>query len=265
MKKWINYFFWVLLLGGIIAVFIYANKQRANYQNTDPKITIHTDGEHVFITKEELILFLKEKGLFRLGQTYSSTLLNAIEKMLVDLPEVKSVNVYSSVNGALFIDVTLRNPIVHVYNQFNESFYLDEGGYIVPANYLHPARVLVANGYIEDRISSPNVNEIINNDSLKTIYKIDNLFHISKYVCNDPLLQPLIGQVYRRKNGDFVLVPIVGGQQIIFGSANTEEEIEEKFKKLKIFYKEGIPYEGWNTYSEINLKYAKQIVCTKKE
>jgi len=42
-------------------------------------------------------------------------------------------------------------------------------------------------------------------------------------------------------------------------------EIENKFEKLKIFYKEAIPYEGWSTYSEISLKYDKQIVCKKKE
>ena len=35
------------------------------------------------------------------------------------------------------------------------------------------------------------------------------------------------------------------------------------FYRLKVFYKEAIPYEGWNQYDEINLKYKKQIVCNK--
>ena len=35
------------------------------------------------------------------------------------------------------------------------------------------------------------------------------------------------------KKGDFVLIPLVGGQKIIFGSAKTENEVKEKFEKLK--------------------------------
>jgi len=47
-------------------------------------------------------------------------------------------------------------------------------------------------------------------------------------------------------------------QLILFGPM---DEIEEKFKKLKLFYKEVLPKKGWNTYSSINLKYKNQIVC----
>ena len=78
-------------------------------------------------------------------------------------------------------------------------------------------------------------------------------------------MQSLIGQVHRESTGDFVLIPLVGDQKIIFGSAFSDDEVKEKFEKLKIFYKEAIPFEGWNKYSEISLKYDKQIVCKKKE
>jgi len=78
-------------------------------------------------------------------------------------------------------------------------------------------------------------------------------------------LQSLIGQIHRKHNGDFVLIPQVGGQKIVFGTAFSDLEVEEKFRKLKVFYKEAIPYEGWNTYEEISLKYNKQIVCKKKK
>jgi cell division protein FtsQ len=41
--------------------------------------------------------------------------------------------------------------------------------------------------------------------------------------------------------------------------------VREKFEKLKIFYREAIPYEGWDKYEEINLKFKRQIVCKKSE
>jgi len=74
----------------------------------------------------------------------------------------------------------------------------------------------------------------------------------------------LIGQSYLEKNGDFVLIPIVGDLKIVFGPANSDKSVIDKFTRLKIFYKEGIPYEGWQKYTEINLKYDGQIVCRKR-
>ena len=62
-----------------------------------------------------------------------------------------------------------------------------------------------------------------------------------------------------------MLVPRVGEQKIIFGSALSNEEVKVKFRKLADFYKEGIPYEGWSTYDCFNLKYENQVVCSKKQ
>src|SRR5690606_37327249 len=118
---------------------------------------------------------------------------------------------------------------------------------------------------IPDRKNSISVSEIINNDTLKTNQILDQIYRISKYVCDDPFLRAQIGQVFYQKNGDFVVIPQVGSQKIIFGSAKSEDDVAKKFKKLIVFYQEGMPYEGWNTYEEINLKYDKQIVCRKKE
>jgi cell division protein FtsQ len=79
------------------------------------------------------------------------------------------------------------------------------------------------------------------------------------------LFRSLVGQIHLEKNGDFILVPLVGDQKIVFGSAYTEEEVTEKFKKLRVFYNEAMPYAGWLTYKEISLKFEDQIVCKKKE
>jgi cell division protein FtsQ len=71
--------------------------------------------------------------------------------------------------------------------------------------------------------------------------------------------------VHRVNSGDFVLVPQVGSHTIIFGSARSDEEVKEKMDKLKVFYQEGLPFEGWNKYETINLKFRNQIVCKKIE
>jgi cell division protein FtsQ len=159
----------------------------------------------------------------------------------------------------------VRKPIARIYNQYDENYYLDEDGVIMRPSSSHTARVVVVTGFIPDKINAPSVAEIINNDTLKSIQKLDDVYRISNYVCNDPLLQSLIGQIHLKKDGNFVLIPLVGRQKIVFGSAYSDEEVKLKMNKLKIFYKEGMPYEGWNKYDLINLKYKKQIVCRKAE
>ena len=59
------------------------------------------------------------------------------------------------------------------------------------------------------------------------------------------------------------MIPVVGKQRIVFGKASSVKEVEDKFQRLKVFYQEAMPYEGWNKYKEISLKYEGQVVCRK--
>ncbi len=261
MKKWVKIVGWSLFGVLVITVLFYAQKIQAETVIEQPDIVIHVNGENAFLTEDELLLRLKSKGLIFNGQAQEQLNVSAIEKFIASMTEVKNVKVFSQLGSQWKIDVDVRTPIARVFNKSGETFYLDEEGFIMKASNLHTARVVVVTGEIKDRINAENVQGIINNDSLKSIRKLDDVYRISNYVCNDPFLRSLISQIHLKKNGDFVLIPIVGGQKIVFGTANTSREVGDKFKKLKIFYQEAIPYEGWGKYEEISLKYKKQIVC----
>ena len=71
----------------------------------------------------------------------------------------------------------------------------------------------------------------------------------------------MVGQIYRAKNGDFILYPKIAEHKVILGSL---DNLEEKFSYLTIFYKEAIKKIDWTKYESINLKYKGQIICTKK-
>ena len=60
------------------------------------------------------------------------------------------------------------------------------------------------------------------------------------------------------------MIPQVGNHEIVFGAANSNKDVVAKLNKLKIFYQEGLPFEGWNKYNQINLKYKNQVVCKKR-
>ena len=265
MNRWIKISLWVLFGSGVITLGIMIRNHQNAQLVTKPEIIVHVDGENAFITASEFEERLKHKNLLYEGQTWEKLNIEAIEAYIAGISQVKTVDVFSRINGKWKIDIEMRTPIARIYNSQGESYYLDQEGMPFETIRTHVARVLVFTGEITDLYGPLSVPEIINNDSLKSIRKLDDIYRISNYVCNDPVFHSLIGQVHLKKSGDFVLIPMVGDQKIIFGSAYSEKEVEEKFRKLKVFYEEAIPYEGWNTYSEISLKYRDQIVCKKKK
>jgi cell division protein FtsQ len=260
MKKWLIRGLWIAFGIGVIVLMGFTKVAQEELIMDTPQIVIHVQGEHAFLTEDELRIQLENKGLILKDQRYEQIDIGAIEAFISSISVVKSVKVFTEIGRSWSIDVIIRKPIAHVFNKYKENFYLDADGHTM-ISPVHTARVVIVTGEIPDRKDSKPIQEIINNPALKSIQKLDDVYRISTYVCNDSLLSAQIGQIHCEKNGDFILIPQVGRQKIIFGSADSKEEVEAKFKKLKIFYKEGIPYEGWNKYEEINLKFNKQIVC----
>jgi len=265
MKSWLIPSLWTLFVMGLIFLLANIKSTLQNQFLGVPKIHIKVEGENAFLTENELLTRLKQENFLFVDQKVKELETERIERFILKMNEVKSVDVFTHFGGDWSINLELRKPIARVFNNTGQSFYLDSDGFVMKTSLGHTARVVVVTGNVPDLETSESVKDIINNDSLKTIRKLDDVYRISNYVCNDLLMQSLIGQIHREMNGDFVLIPIAGGQKIIFGSANSDQDVNEKFKKLKIFYKEAIPFEGWNKYSMINLKYDKQIVCKKIE
>lgn len=265
MKIWFKRIAWLCFGLGVIVLLFMTQSAQSDKMIEKPEIVIHVNGENAFLTEDELFTRLKRKGFIYNGLIQKNLKTNKIENYIRSMSEVRQVKVFTQLGQGWKIDVHVRKPIARIYNKYDETFYLDEEGVIMNASNLHTARVVVVTGFLKDRIYEQSVPEIINNDSLISIRKLDDVYRISNYVCNDPIMQALIGQIHLKKDGDFVLIPLVGDQKIIFGTAYTDDEVREKFKKLKIFYKEAIPYEGWNKYEEISLKYDKQIVCKTAE
>lgn len=265
MKSWIKILLWFLFILSVVLLMFKVRYAQDEVQIALPDIFIQVNGENAFLTEDELLTRLRRKDLLYSDQQYKDLDISKIERFLTDMNEVKEAEIFTNIGDKWKIEVKLRKPIARILNNFGDDYYLDEDGSKMPLSLLFTSRIVIVTGDIPDRIDKESVTDIINNDSLKSIRKLDDIYRISHYVCNDQLLQSLIGQIHRKHNGDFVLIPQVGGQKIVFGTAFSDSEVEEKFRKLKVFYKEAIPYEGWNTYEEISLKYNKQIVCKKKK
>ena len=258
-----KFLLWCFLFTGVAMILFFEHKKESLVALNNPEIEIAVLGKDTFLTQQEVLNRLKTHQIFEKGKEVLSLDIFKTEAALDTMPEVRRVEVYKGLKGSWSIDLELVKPLARVFPEGHQSFYLDTDGNKMRRSSIHTARVLIFSGAIPDRMDGENVNLIINNLSLKSIKLLDDIYRISNYVCKGPLLQSLIGQVYCDKNHEFIMIPVVGKQKIVFGKASSVKEVEEKFQRLKVFYQEAMPFEGWNKYSEISLKYEGQVVCRK--
>jgi cell division protein FtsQ len=214
-----------------------------------------------FLTENDVIERLRFRNLVDEERNYDETDIAIVESYLSEMPEIRHVDVFTYVGGKWVINIELRKPIARIFNPGGSTCYLDSDGTLMPWSPNYTARVIAVNGNIHETDLSKNVAEIMNNDSLKTIETLDDLYAISAYVCSDEFLSAQITQIYINRFKEFELIPRVGDQRILFGDA---DHVVGKFEKLKYFYSEGMSRAGWENYDTINLMFKNQVVCSKR-
>ena len=265
MIKYLKIALLIVIFGGTVFLLIAANEKISKQRLQNPIIELNVQDGITLLTEEELLNELRVLHLFRDSLKKSELNIEAIETYLLGMNEVLTADVYIQLDNKWHIDVKTRRPIARVIANGVDDFYIDNDYELMRLSPYAKPKILAFTG-LEKLISSKlGYDEIINNDSLKTIFKMDQIYRISNYVCKDAFYNAQIVQVhYTEKNG-FVMIPRVGDHKIIFGAAESDIAVADKFKKLTTFYEEVIPYEGWSKYESINLRFKDQIVAKKKD
>lgn len=266
MKKFLKIFMillWILLLAGAGTLVGFVEARQYSRPCKNVMVTINYGAADMLVTLKDIdSIILRTAGMIKgkpLGYIDTRSIENAIRKQAY----VAKVSVYEDNEGALFVDIRQREPLLRIINRKYESFYLDESGALLPVNPNFSARVLVANGIIDDSyVKNPyyRVNVLALSDSVFYDSLITNLYKLSMYITHDRFLKAQIAQVYVNESHEFELIPRIGNHIILMGKA---EDLDDKFKKLFAFYRFGLNKIGWNKYNVINIKYKNQVVCSK--
>lgn len=229
---------------------------------TNIRIDIDHSNGNFFVDEEEVNAMVYHEMDTVLGRPISRIEAGNLEHKLNNHPNIARAEVFKTLQGELVVEVSQRTPIVRIFNQMGETYYLDSSGRVMPPSKKYTSRVFVANGNISDKFLDVNqLNASSLSDSLAAISLIDDIFKFADFIRQDPFWSLQIEQLYVNKDSEVELIPRVGNHRIVFGDAT---DVEGKFKKLKIFYEKGLSKTGWNEYSVINLKFADQVVCTKR-
>ncbi len=257
-KKVLNIVSWSLFAIGVLFLMSFVSGKRNDIDLSDGSLEIkilHSD-DNAFLTPD----IIKKQVAVKLNYQIDSAKLSEIniaqlENTIKDIEEVKSVQVYKSVDGKLICDVIERVPIIRVIHENGMSNYIDESGEYMNLSAQHAAHVPIVTGHINESEFRESVREIPIDTNLmfSDIYTLGNFIHSSEF------WNAQIQEIYVNEDKEFELIPLVGNHRIIFGSVR---HMERKFKKLEIFYQEGLNNTGWNEYDTINVKYKNQIVCS---
>jgi len=263
MSKLKDIFPWFTLAIYLVVILSFIAAKRNEITCNEIKVSITDNSSNFFIEEEDVISLLSDKGEQLISKPIESINVNKLEELLSLHPSVKKANVYRNLNGILEIQISQRTPMLRVINNSNESYYLDEDGAVMPLSNKYAAHVLVASGNIREKYATWSkvklkeyAPEIVENSNPLLL----DLFTLADYIYHDKFWNAQIEQIYVVGN-EFELIPRVGTQIIRFGGI---AEYNEKFKKLKALYEQGMPQTGWNKYKTINLKYKNQVICTKR-
>jgi cell division protein FtsQ len=212
------------------------------------EIEIMSNQDFYLIDQFEIQALLNKEQSVVLGTNFDQVDIKLLERQVEENPFVAEIDIFMSVTGVLGAKVSPAQPIGRLMSSRGPDQYIDVTGKLLPMNADYTARVPLIS-FAEYPQWESNLGE---NDLGKQLMEF--LIFINK----DELWRAQIAQLAVSEENELTLWPQMTKQLILFGPA---DEIEEKFKKLKLFYKEVLPKKGWNTYSSINLKYKNQIVC----
>lgn len=254
MHKGIKISLWILFTFSILVLLAFTSKKHNETLCQKPIITITKYGENDFLNETIILKTLTNKGIILKDQYISEVDINEIENIISNLAEVESVEVYKSIDGTIRMDITERNPVLRIFNNRGQSFYIDHNGEVMPLSNHFTAHTHVATGNINETYKS-------NNQKLKSNSIVKQLFDVAEYIRKDDFLNSQVVQLDVNNEQEIVLIPRVGEQKILFGKGI---DIKDKFNRLKLFYTKGIKPEELNKYTTLNLKYKQQIICSKR-
>ncbi|MES2874369.1 MAG: cell division protein FtsQ [Bacteroidota bacterium] len=241
---------WVVCLCGLVVLMSFISVKKTSQPCTDMKVML--PGNNNFIERDEVDRILLENSGTLVGRKLNEINIHKLENVLKANPFIEYAKVFADMNGVIHVDIRQRKPLIRIINMANVNFYIDEKGFKIPMSDNYTARVLVANGLINEDFTGKV-------DTLSSQLARD-LFRAAQFIKRDTLWNDQVEQLFVNVKGDIEIVPRVGDHKIILGSADS---LETKFRNLLVFYKKAIPKVGWDTYKTINLKYANQIIGEK--
>ena len=231
--------------------FLIAFSERKQGGSVCKNISVELDNlnENHFLDEADVLQLVEGSGQPVKGIGIDRINLKDIEKKLKFDKHILNAELFGDLKGNLIVNVELRRPIARVVQNDAPDAYIAEDGVIMPVSEKYTSRVVLVSGYVKGLLESQDLNKSEEGKQL---------LEMLEYINADKFWKAQVAQLDLDKAGKIIIFPQVTGQRVEFGKP---ENVEAKFKKLMVFYKEILPTRGWTRYERVNLEYEGQVVA----
>ena len=238
------------VVGLVVLMSLISRKDNEQLCN---KLLVNIEGKETFIDQHDISNMINDQFGAVVGRKLSEIKFQDIEKAIEKLPYVSNAEVSSDMDGIVNISVQQREVVLRVVNVNGREYYVDSEGNKVPVTLKYVPHVLVANGNIREGYGKSL--EPVESKMVKDLVKVVN------HVKGDDLWENQIVQIYVNEQNDIELIPRVGKEVLVIGSADS---LDYKLDRIENYYKNILPKVGADAYARVNVKYGGQIICERR-
>lgn len=240
---------WLLVTCGIATLLLAANRKEEAHNCKSIAVTIKGVSEKFYIDKGDILRQVKAaaKGNI-INKPVGEIDLAMLEKTLEKGLWIRDAELYFDSRDALHIFISEREPIARVYTTAGNTFYIDSAGQRMPLLADVSVRVPVVTNFIPAK----KLNAA---DSVL----LKEVTTVARYITSHPFWNAQIAQIDITPEKTFELVPVVGNHIVRIGNA---ENLDEKFNRLYIFYKQVMAKAGFDKYEVVDVQFKDQVVAS---
>ncbi|MDD4697027.1 MAG: hypothetical protein PHR52_05785 [Fermentimonas sp.] len=243
MKKILVIFIALIVIGYLIFSADYFRESSHNSVCEDFVVVIKDSTRTQFVTAKQVEDLVKRYKLHPVGKPFKDINTLAIRDTILNNKLIESADVFITSKATIVATVRQREPVLRVISDMKGSFYVDKDRKIMPISSSFAVYVPIATGVIDEEFAQ------------------NELYDFAMFLRNNPSWDAWFEQIVVKKDNEVELIPRAGDFRIIIGNL---DDYPSKLNKFVRFVEGGLDVVGWNRYSEINLKYDNQVVCTRK-
>ena len=211
-------------------------------------MTINIEGAEAarqFVTAEELSHELDDLPARAKGLSMANINTFELRSKLLAMDKIEDVSVLRYTNGTIRITALPIVPVARIFDG-TDSYYINRSGKRVKASARYRRNVPVIAG------SFPATD---------TTLRVTDLLPLIDRIYSDSLWASYISMIEVKSPSDIILVPNIREHVINLGST---DDIDDKLERVRTFYSEVLPHQGWNKYDTISVKWKGQLVATRR-
>lgn len=243
---------WSLVVAGAVVLLIAATREQQDKICTDVVVNVKSVDGVQYISEKNILNTISggapEKMKDQLIKTFD---LQQLEELLEKNLWIRNAELFFDNKDVLRIDITERQPVARVFAVSGETFYVDDLGEQLPTTNDQVARVPVFTSF--PTITKP----LVGKDSVL----LQQVKEVGAYLLKHDFWMAQVDQV-NINNYQMELIPKLGNHVIQFGEGT---QVEAKFNRLLMFYKQIMNKTGWNYYSSVDVRFDKQLVAVRRD